>query len=128
MPDAPQVFPPPKDNTWYIYAIECEDGSVYIGLTVHMENRWKRHLSGRGARWTKLHKPVRFFYYEEAGSFKEAWHKERDLKKHHRHWLKRLLRDQKEGKEIKPPKKKRTVPKKKPKRVLRRKRQKPARG
>jgi predicted GIY-YIG superfamily endonuclease len=100
------VFPPPRDNTWYVYAIECEDGSVYIGQTVNLANRWKQHFSGRGARWTRLHKPVQIFYYEEAHTYKEAWHKEFDLKKHHRHMLKRILRDQKEGPKKKPVKKK----------------------
>lgn len=115
-------YPQPSEGKWFIYAIECEDGSVYIGQTVDMANRWKQHSSGRGARWTRLHKPVQIFYYEEASSYKEAWHRERDLKKHHRGWLKGVLKRQKASELKKSPasKKKKVRPRKKPKRVLRR--------
>ena len=118
------VYPPPSEGKWFIYAIECEDGSVYIGQTVDLANRWKRHASGHGARWTRMHKPVQIFYYEEAASYKEAWHRERDLKKHHRTWLKGVLKRQKaeEMKRGPAPKPKKKKPRKKPLRVLKRKR------
>lgn len=117
-------YPPPTEGKWFIYAMECDDGSVYIGQTVNLANRFKQHSAGRGARWTKLHKPVQIFYYEEACSFKEAWHRERDLKKHHRHWLKGVLKRQKESEKKKAPaaRIRAAKPKKKPKRVLRRSR------
>lgn len=110
LPPERKDFPKPREGTWFIYAIECEDGSVYIGQTVDLANRWKQHSKGRGARWTRLHKPVQMFYYEEAHSFKEAWHREFDLKRHHRHTLKKILREQKEGKKPGPVKKKKAVP------------------
>lgn len=125
--ESKMFYPPPQEGKWFIYAMECEDGSVYIGQTVNLANRWKQHSSGRGARWTRLHKPVQIFYYEEALSYKEAWHRERDLKKHHRRWLKGVLKRQKESEKKKTAagKTKPVKPRKKPKRVLRRKK-KPA--
>ena len=42
----------------YIYALELQGGYYYIGQTVNVENRYRMHLEGRGAKWTKLHKPV----------------------------------------------------------------------
>ena len=46
-----------------IYVLECEDGNVYVGKTSKGEKRLKQHISGRGAEWTKLHKPKRVMQY-----------------------------------------------------------------
>jgi predicted GIY-YIG superfamily endonuclease len=70
-----------KNKTnWYVYAIECENNSVYIGQTHDVMNRWRQHLSGRGAEWTKKYKPVRLFYTERLNSLKKAMSREKELK------------------------------------------------
>ncbi len=46
-----------------IYVLECEDGKIYVGKTNHGVKRLKQHISGRGAEWTKLHKPKRVVEY-----------------------------------------------------------------
>ena len=86
-------LPLPQADVWYLYAIECCNGSVYVGQTIDLPNRWKQHVTGKGgARWTKKHPPVKLFYFETIGSFKEAWHRERDLKKStNRNRLKKIL-------------------------------------
>ena len=86
-------LPLPQDGVWYLYAIECCNGSVYVGQTIDLPHRWKQHVTGKGgARWTKKHPPVRLFYFETIGSFKEAWHRERALKKStSRNKLKKVL-------------------------------------
>jgi len=80
-------------NSWQVYAIECDNGSVYIGQTRNLENRWELHKKGKAARWTKKHTPVKLFYYETVGSLKEALKRETYLKKSKgRKWLKILLK------------------------------------
>ena len=42
---------------WYLYLIECEDGSLYTGIALDPEARFALHLAGKGARYTRSHPP-----------------------------------------------------------------------
>ena len=42
-----------------IYILELEGGKYYVGKSHNLESRLHSHFSGRGAAWTKLHKPIR---------------------------------------------------------------------
>jgi putative endonuclease len=44
---------------WFLYLIECEDGSVYTGITTDVDARFAAHASGTGARYTRSRKPQR---------------------------------------------------------------------
>ncbi len=44
---------------WFLYLIECRDGSIYTGITVDVSARYAAHLSGKGARYTRSHPPRR---------------------------------------------------------------------
>jgi predicted GIY-YIG superfamily endonuclease len=46
-----------KDN-WYVYLVECSDGSIYTGISNNVEARVKKHNSGKGAKYTKSRRPV----------------------------------------------------------------------
>ncbi len=82
-------LPAPRPGLYFVYAIECEDGSHYIGQTDDLQRRWQEHLDGRAADWTKQHKPVKIAHYEEFGSREEAVKRESDLKTGFgRKWLK----------------------------------------
>ena len=39
--------------------IECCDGSVYTGIACDVAARYAQHASGKGARYTRAHPPVR---------------------------------------------------------------------
>ncbi|NLE06898.1 MAG: GIY-YIG nuclease family protein [Crenarchaeota archaeon] len=67
-------------NKWFIYAIECENDSLYIGQTSNLQKRWEMHLLGKGADWTKKYKPTYFYEIETCDSLKEAILKEKDWK------------------------------------------------
>lgn len=45
--------------SWYLYLLECQDGSIYTGITVDVEARYEAHATGRGARYTRSHPPQR---------------------------------------------------------------------
>jgi len=84
----------PHKKSWFVYAIECENNSVYIGQTKDVVNRWNQHNTGKGAEWTKKHKPVRLFYLERTASLKKAMSREKELKKSTgRKMLKKKLQD-----------------------------------
>lgn len=46
-------------SCWYVYLIECRDGSLYTGIATDVERRYAQHLAGKGARYTRAHPPVR---------------------------------------------------------------------
>jgi putative endonuclease len=43
---------------WFLYLIECADGSLYTGIATDVDARFAKHVSGTGARYTRSHKPV----------------------------------------------------------------------
>jgi len=46
-----------QTKPWYLYMIECEDGSIYTGISVDVDARYQAHLNGKGARYTRSHPP-----------------------------------------------------------------------
>ena len=44
---------------WFVYLIECVDGSLYTGVAVDVEKRYAAHAAGKGARYTRSHPPAR---------------------------------------------------------------------
>lgn len=68
-------------STWYLYLIECDDGSLYTGITTDVERRYAQHVAGKGARYTRMKKPVRLVGFRECGSKSEALRAELAIKK-----------------------------------------------
>jgi putative endonuclease len=44
---------------WFVYLIECADGSIYTGIAIDVEARYAAHKAGTGARYTRSHPPAR---------------------------------------------------------------------
>ena len=44
---------------WYLYLLECADGSYYAGITNRLEERVVAHNQGLGARYTRGRGPVK---------------------------------------------------------------------
>jgi predicted GIY-YIG superfamily endonuclease len=87
-----ESIPPP--GQYCVYAILCDDGSLYIGYTNDLSRRWREHKTGNAARWTKKHKPQRIAYYELVPSREAAMRLERQWKApHRRRRLKRLVEE-----------------------------------
>jgi len=45
--------------SWFLYLIECNDGSVYTGIALDPQARFELHACGKGARYTRSHPPLR---------------------------------------------------------------------
>ena len=43
---------------WYVYIVECADGTLYTGITTDLNKRIKTHNEGKGAKYTKTRLPV----------------------------------------------------------------------
>ena len=46
-------------KAWYVYLVECTDGSLYTGVAVDVAKRYALHVAGKGARYTRSHPPQR---------------------------------------------------------------------
>ena len=66
---------------YYVYVILCVDGSFYTGYTKNIDTRIKLHESGKGARYTKMHKPQKIAYLEVFDSRAQAMKREKQIKK-----------------------------------------------
>jgi putative endonuclease len=66
---------------FYCYMVECQDGSFYTGWTVDPVRREKQHNAGHGAKYTRLHRPVRLVYIEEQSDRSAAMKRELVIKK-----------------------------------------------
>lgn len=44
---------------WFLYLIECQDGSIYTGITVDVAKRYAAHETGKGAKYMRSHPPKR---------------------------------------------------------------------
>ena len=51
---------------WYLYVVECSDGSLYTGITTNIERRLNEHNYGsKGAKYTRSRRPVRLLLHKE---------------------------------------------------------------
>lgn len=66
---------------YYVYVLLCQDGTFYTGYAKNLNIRLGMHERGKGARYTKIHKPKKLVYTEEFGTRKEAMRREREIKK-----------------------------------------------
>jgi len=53
-----------KNDGWFLYILECCDGSFYTGITKNMDRRLQKHNNGKGAAYTRSHRPVKLIYQE----------------------------------------------------------------
>ncbi len=44
---------------WFVYLIECRNGSLYTGISNDVAARYVAHASGKGARYTRANPPLR---------------------------------------------------------------------
>ena len=42
----------------FLYILELEQGNWYVGQSRNPQKRFIKHQIGKGAKWTKLHKPI----------------------------------------------------------------------
>lgn len=47
-----------SERPWYVYVLECGDGSLYTGASNDVPRRLAAHRSGRGARYTRGRGPL----------------------------------------------------------------------
>lgn len=64
----------------YTYIVRCSDETYYTGWTNDLEKRIQSHNAGKGAKYTKVRRPVELVYYEEFATKEEAMKREYAIK------------------------------------------------
>ena len=72
-------------GAWAVYLIECADGRVYTGIARDPEQRYARHLAGKGARFTRANPPRHLLGWVWVASHGDALRLEIAWKKLPRH-------------------------------------------
>tara|TARA_Y100001970_G_scaffold226306_1_gene279799 strand:- start:2604 stop:2843 length:240 start_codon:yes stop_codon:yes gene_type:complete len=67
--------------TWFVYILECNDHSLYTGITNDLQKRISAHNSGIGAKYTKTRIPVSLVYKESFKTKSESLKREIEIKK-----------------------------------------------
>lgn len=64
-------------SPWFLYLLECADGSYYAGISTDVDARFAAHLAGKGARYTRAHPPLRVLaraaYPDRSAASKAEW-------------------------------------------------------
>lgn len=69
-----------KTKPYYVYILLCDDGSYYTGYSNNPTQRFVEHLKGRGARYTRMHRPRSMVYLQRHRTRRAAMRRERKLK------------------------------------------------
>jgi len=65
---------------YYAYLARCNDGTLYAGYTNDIKNREAKHNEGKGARYTRIRRPIKIVWNEEFSTKSEAMKREYELK------------------------------------------------
>lgn len=65
---------------WSVYIILCDDGSLYTGISTHVERRFQEHASLRGAKFFRHCQPVKLVFVESGHSRSSATRRESEIK------------------------------------------------
>jgi len=80
-------------SRYFVYIVECQNGTYYTGYTNDLDNRVKEHNnSKRGAKYLRGKLPVRLVWCKEYRYYKNALHTERNIKKLTREQKKELVK------------------------------------
>lgn len=66
---------------YYLYILQCRDGTLYTGITTDVGRRYDEHRRKVGARYTRSRGVRRLLYIEEAGTKGQALRREVEVKR-----------------------------------------------
>ncbi len=84
-------------SKFYTYMLRCADGSLYTGYTTDLEKRVEAHNLGKGAKYTRMRRPVELVYFEEHPSKQEAMRREALIKQMTKKEKEKLILQNKEN-------------------------------
>lgn len=68
------------NKKYYVYVLLTEHDTYYCGYTDDVEERYKKHLEGKGAKYTRANKPVKIVWQKEFDNKIDAMKEEYRIK------------------------------------------------
>lgn len=70
----------PPGEGWFVYMVECADGTLYTGIAKNVDRRCEQHNAGTASRFTRSRLPVVVVYQEAHTSRSSALKREAAVK------------------------------------------------
>tara|TARA_B100000214_G_C23822956_1_gene560551 strand:+ start:77 stop:340 length:264 start_codon:yes stop_codon:yes gene_type:complete len=71
-----------SNKDWTLYVVECNDGSLYTGVTTDIHRRIREHNGNKkGSKYTRARQPVKLVYTEIHISRSHAQKRESEIKR-----------------------------------------------
>jgi putative endonuclease len=68
--------------SYFVYMLQCSDNTLYTGIATDVQRRVDEHNSSKkGAKYTKIRRPVKLVYSEECEDRSSASKRECAIKK-----------------------------------------------
>jgi putative endonuclease len=68
-------------KSWFVYILECCDGSFYTGVTSDLEKRMKTHAKNKGSKYVAKNRFKKLLKTKECASRSDACKAEYEIKK-----------------------------------------------
>ena len=65
---------------YFVYILECEDNTLYTGITTDVERRFKEHSEGKGGAYTRAKKVKKILYTKKYKDRSSALKREHEIK------------------------------------------------
>ena len=66
--------------SYWLYILQCDDNSLYTGITTDLKRRLRQHKNKKGGAYTQAHTVVKIVYTEKFLSRGDALKRESELK------------------------------------------------
>ncbi len=66
---------------WYVYIVQCKNGSLYTGITNNLQRRLDEHRKGKGGSYTHSFGAIDIVYREKQPVKSEALKREAQIKR-----------------------------------------------
>ena len=69
-----------RKGQYWVYIVQCKDGTYYTGYTNNLEERIERHSKGFASKYTSHRRPVKLVWYKKYKYYKRAFLEEIRIK------------------------------------------------
>ena len=69
------------EKSWFVYILECNDGSFYTGVTNDLDKRMKTHAEGKGSKYVSNKRFKELIKTKECKNRSDAQKAEAQIKK-----------------------------------------------
>ncbi|MBN2378623.1 GIY-YIG nuclease family protein [candidate division WOR-3 bacterium] len=70
-----------RTDSWYVYILQCSDGSLYTGIAKDVFRRLTQHNAGKASRYTRSRRPCLLRFMERHATRSSALKREAIIKR-----------------------------------------------